>query len=610
VVSTRRQNNIARRICRPHMETLAERVVGKLVAAGVRHVFSVPGGSAMHLNDAFARHPDITVVYQHHEQACGYSAIGYAKATGRLACVCTTSGCGITNAVTAINSAWQDSVGVVFLSGQVDIADVESRILPNGNRLRSVFSSDVDICELVKTIVKGCSEPTTATDCLAALDRLITVATSNRNGPVVLSVPLGLQAKDVSDLSGPAFAVQPALTVLPSATDMAKLARLASQSTRPLVLLGGGVSAPRCREQVREFVSLSKIPTICSWFAMDVIPTDSAEHCGRIGILGERCGNYLVQHCDLLIVLGCRLTKAHAGYRPDMFAPGANIVVVDIDKDELLKTVVNITLPIHADVGSFIDSYIQHPVPSSQWLDVTAAARASWLGDCPASAPLTTVHNICQYALVASVGRARSDSRTTYIACSGSLVNTTFHVLSLGADDRYITSNQAEMGYELPAAIGCAIGDPSKKVIAFVGDGSLQFNVQELNTIAGHHLDIALIVVNNNGYATIANTQSKYFGHIEGCTPETGLRLPILSKIAVGFGIPYTLIANSDGLHGIGRLLSERGPRLIEVRCPPSERHPKLGVRQMPDRSFVSRPFDDMDPPVPPLQVTRGAGRL
>jgi acetolactate synthase-1/2/3 large subunit len=187
-----------------------------------------------------------------------------------------------------------------------------------------------------------------------------------------------------------------------------------------------------------------------------------------------------------------------------------------------------------------------------------------------------------------------------YIACSGSLVNTTFHVLSLGADDRYITSNQAEMGYELPAAIGCAIGDPSRKVIAFLGDGSLQFNVQELNTIVGHQLDITLIVVNNNGYATIANTQKKFFNNVQGCTPETGLRFPVLSDIAAGFGIPYTLITQ---LHDLDHILSERGPRLIEARCPPSERHPKLGVRQIEDRSFVSRPFDDMDPPVPPLQV-------
>ena len=175
------------------------------------------------------------------------------------------------------------------------------------------------------------------------------------------------------------------------------------------------------RVATRKYLGDTNLPAVFTFFSIDLLPTASAQHCGRIGILGERCGNYLIQHCDLLIVLGCRLTKAHVGYNPDLFAPAATIVAIDIDQDELDKDIVPVAHKLHCDIEEFYDHTPVAPAPSVEWLAECGLRRRLWLGDLP-PAPSDDAHGICQYRLVAALGPACAGTPTTFVACAGSVV--------------------------------------------------------------------------------------------------------------------------------------------------------------------------------------------
>lgn len=585
-------------------KSLANVIVTYIVENDINVVFCVPGGFAMFLNHEFANNDKIKVIYMQHELACGYAAMGYAKITGKPACVCTTAGCGITNTISSINSAWQDSCPVLYISGQVKTDDCISVYKDKGINYRNIFGSDANICSIVKDICNLTNEPVTIKECIKILPETLNAISSKRKGPVVLSVPLDIQNKSVDQQKIKELynlkikdinKYEIKKNILKNEIHSVK--KLFKEAKRPIVLVGGGaVSNDSIRTIVRNFIETKNLPSVFTFFSFDMLPTSHRLHCGRIGILGERCGNYLIQHCDLLLVLGCRLTKAHVGYIPSIFSPQAKIIHIDNDITELNKNILNIDVKICNTIENFINEMDNiMPNISKQWSNECNLRREMWLCDLP---PIIPERKMSQYHLIDKIGKLNYEFSTNYIACAGSLITTAYHVLSLSEGDRFITSNQGEMGFEVPAAIGCAIGDQNKRNIVLVGDGSLQFNIQELSTISLLNYNIKILVVNNGGYASIANTQRKYFDSEYGCSSGSGLLMPNLKHIAIAYNIRYKRIDTIDQVESINDVLIDNLPILIEAVCEPCERYPRLGTVKYKDGTFSSRAFDDMEPRV------------
>ena len=581
-------------------KSLANVIVSYIVKNDINVVFCVPGGFAMFLNHEFANNDQIQVIYMQHELACGYAAMGYAKITGNPACVCTTAGCGITNTISSINSAWQDSCPVLYICGQVKTEDCISVHKNKGINYRNIFGSDANICSIVKNICKLTSEPVSIEECITILPHAVSTMLSARKGPVVLSIPLDLQNKSIEynkikNLHSQNIRKSYDKIKEISIKEIELIKNLFKQSKKPILLIGGGcVSSSKMRSLINKYILENNLPSVFTFFSFDIIPTNSYLHCGRIGILGERCGNYLIQNCDLLLILGCRATKAHVGYNPKIFAPNAKIIHVDMDQTELNKQCIKIDIAVHSTIENFLKQTAGFiPNVSHKWMEECKHRRKQWLCDLPPAMP----HGkISQYHFLNQLTKITSKKPTNYIACAGSLITTAYHVLSLSAGDRFITSNQGEMGFELPAAIGCALGNPNKRNIVLVGDGSFQFNNQELSTISILNSNIKILVVNNGGYASIANTQRKYFNSEYGCSAKSNLKMPNLQKMADAYDIRYKKLEVLEKLSEMNEILADSSPLLMEIICEPCERYPKLGTIKNIDGTITSRAFDDMEP--------------
>lgn len=586
------------------MVKLSDYIARFLADHGVRHLFMLTGGGAMHLNDSLGNEPRIKAICNHHEQACAMAAEGYARISGRLGVINVTSGPGGINAMNGVFGAWTDSIPMLVVSGQVKRElCITSYQIPG---LRQLGDQEADIISMVKGITKYAVSVTDPQSIRYHLERALHLATTGRPGPCWIDVPIDVQASQVDPETSRAY--DPAEDNPPYAVDrLSELSRDVLQrlqnAERPVILAGKGIRLAGALDGFETLIRRLGIPVATGWQAIDLLASDDPLYCGRPGDIGNRAGNFAVQNSDLLFVLGCRLSIRHTSHNWKAFARHAFKVQVDADAAELQKPVVQIDLPIHCDARLFLDE-LNRQVGRTPF---DALRHARWLAWCQERVRRYPVvlprHRMLKGCLInpyhfveALFHQLTADD---IVVCGDGTANVVgFQAAIIKKGQRvFCNTGDASMGYDLPAAVGAAVAREGGRVICLAGDGSIQLNIQELQTVAHHRLPVKIFVLNNDGYLSIRTSQANFFKRFVGESPRSGVSFPDMVKLAQAYGLPACRIEGGTFEQQLAEVLNAPGPALCDVMLDPEQAfEPKLSSRALPDGRMVSAPLEDMFP--------------
>lgn len=585
----------------------AQYVAEFLASHGVTHNFMVTGGGAMHLNDAFGHHGGIRNIFNHNEQGCAIAAEAYARVTGKIASVCVTSGPGGTNAITGVMGGWLDSIPMFVVSGQVK-RETTLWSVPE-LKLRQLGDQEFDIIHSVSNMTKYAVMVTEVNDIAYHLEKAWYLANHGRKGPVWLDIPLDVQGAPIDmdalrhfDPEELAFERIPAMTDAQAEEILNKI----SKAKAPLIFAGYGVRLSDSADMLLKLVDKLHIPVAVAWNSGDLIAYDNPYYAGSPSREGTRGSSFIVQNCDLLLVLGSRMSIRTITYNKHDFAKNAYKIAVDVDADELRKPTFVPDMPIHADVHQAMELLLQKTYTPNP-------AHTPWVQWCremvekyPAVLPEyhTVDGPLNPYVFVDELFK-HTDEKDILTLGNGSACVMTFQACKIKQGQRMFTNGGcAAMGYGMPAAVGAAVAVMAEngRVLCIDGDGSLMMNVQELQTISYNQLNVKLFVLNNNGYHSIRQTQRNLFQPpFIGLDKETGVGFPNFAKLADAFGFAYYRLDNEpDCADVIGKVMATAGPVLCEAVVDPGQNFvPKLSSKVLPDGRIVSPSMDDMFPFLP-----------
>lgn len=582
---------------------LSDYVMQFVAGLGVKHVFVVTGGGAMHLNDSLARCKGVEFICNHHEQACAIAAENYAKATGNLGVAMVTTGPGGTNAVTGLAGAWLDSTPVLFLSGQVKRADRMFSADGTPLGVRQKGPQELDIISVVKPLTKYAVTVTDETKIRYHLEKATHLAMSGRPGPVWIDLPLDIQASTIDESSLAGFTPEAASDDGGRLREQVqKVIERLNHSERPFLVVGNGVRLAHAEKEFRELAALLDAPVGTTWVAKDLYGEENTLCMGSPGTLAPRGANFAMQNSDFLLTVGTRMDVPVAGWTRQELARGAFKVMVDVDPAELGKLSDVVELPICTDAGSFLREML------AQQAAIAKVDRNAWKTRCAewkslypiiheehrAKGPVSIYHLAEVIAEVAGPkdqiisGSSGVGIEIFIFAFPGKTGRRIFHTAGLGA-----------MGFGIAASIGVSLATGRSRTICVDGDGGFQMNIQELATVAHHKLPLKFFVLNNDGYAAIRGSQKGFFGKPNiGCDAATGLTLPNLLAVAKAYGLGTARIDDQTDLAGqVRRVLEIPGPVICDVHVLADEpRAPRVTSVQLPNGSMSSKPLEDLWP--------------
>ena len=581
------------------MIKVSEYIVNFFNKNGINTLFTITGGFAMHLNDSFGNNKNYNIYYQHHEQACGYSAVGYTKTCNKPSIVCTTAGCAATNAISPCLVAYQDSLPVLFISGQVKSNESIRTINNKKMKLRHYAGADCDIISAVESITKYAHEITSVDEIESVLINTMRNLITGRPGPVWLSIPVDIQGMFMPTINIPTInQLDKSMDIsLNINTDINLIYNLLLNSKRPLIIAGNGIKLAGCNEKFREFISRYNIPVVTTFLGTDLIESDNKLYCGKIGLIGDRAGNFTLQNCDLLLSLGCRMSQGIVGYRSDWFAREAKIIYIDNDSNELEKTNITYCLKINMDLNVFFNNFNNKLVSYDEWVETCNRWKSKWNYELPLDIIKNdSTNSINPYNFLKQFYIKAPENKIT-LASSGSIVTVAWHMCFIKKGDKFIISTQGDMGFELPASIGAIIAEKDKMCIPILGEGSFQLNIQELQTIVQYNLPVKILLFNNGAYGAIQITQTNFFKNKYGVDTSSGISFPNSENIAKAYGIKYMCVKDNNSIDiCIVDFLSYKGPIILEVFCCVQGRTPRLNAIKNEDGTFTNRPYEDMDP--------------
>lgn len=551
---------------------VSDYITNFIVKNNITKCFSVTGGFAMHLNDSFGQGLD--VVYTHGEQPAGYAALGWSSYTHVPSICCVTSGCGATNATTPCLIAYQDSVPVFFISGQVHRND---NIRSFGGKVRGYFGSDCDIVESVKGITKYAEELTDPRDTLKVLEACYRNLITGRPGPVWLSIPVDVQAMQVPEV----VEMSPPMEISYQSSFPESFLDAWSNSKRPIVLAGNGIHLSKTKEKFKQFLKKHGVPYVVSFFGSDL----GDDYVGKTGLIGDRAGNFAIQNADLILCLGSRLSKSITGYSRDLFGREATVVYLDIDASEFIP-MKKLDIELHMDLRTFFELELPRVMWDPVWNQKTVEWKKLWEDEMPEK----DGPHVCPYRHLNTFFKKKyGDSIVTM--SSGSIYCVGWHMYKYKEGDRFITSGHGDMGYEVAVGMGAALH--GKRTFTILGDGSFQYNIHDLQTIKHYRLPMTLLVFNNDGYGAIKITQNMVFKREYGTSSKSDITFCNIRKIAEAYGIPYYAVREDDD---VGYLEHRDGPIVVEIVCNTQGRYPKLSNKPLPDGTFKNMPYEEMAP--------------
>lgn len=585
---------------------VADYIADMLVKNGIHHVFSVTGGGAMHLNDGLGHKEGLTCIYNHHEQACAIAAESYARINNQIAAVCVTTGPGGTNAITGVLGGWLDSIPMLILSGQVRY---DTTVRSTGLNIRAYGDQEYDIVKMVSNITKYAWMVTDAADIRYCLEKALYLAKTGRPGPVWLDIPLNVQGAyiETEQLRG-YDPLEEQKNVVPKVTDeLAKeiIAKIRN-AKRPVFNAGNGIRIAGAAEIFLRVVEKLGIPVVTGWNSIDLIYDTHPLYTGRAGIMGDRAGNWAVQNSDLLLSIGSRLSIRQVGYQYQSWARAAYTIIEDVDQEELKKPDLHVDMPVWADAKDLLEALernLEEKVPEKQKRN-----QQEWIRCCQnwkKCYPVVQEKHIAQngavnvYAFIGKLSSLLPENKITVVG-NGSACVVGSHAYEIKRGQRFIINSAvASMGYDLPAAIGACIASGEQDMICVTGEGSIQMNLQELQTIIHHRLPIKIFVINNGGYHSIRQTQKNFFGEpLVGIGEDSGdLSFPSMEKLAWAYGYPYQKINDNYKLEEVEKTLQVQGPAICEVFVDTQQKfEPKCASKRLEDGSMVSAPLEDLAP--------------
>lgn len=592
---------------------LADYVADFLASHGVSDVFSVVGGGAMHLNDALGHHKDLTVTYNHHEQACSMAAEAYARLNNKIAAVCVTTGPGGTNALTGVVGGWLDSIPMFIISGQVryDTTARYAMQFTDGLPLRAVGDQEYDIVKSVCHMTKYATMIENPNDIRYALEKGWHLATTGRPGPVWIDIPVNFQGGyiETDELTG--YNKEEDDCNLPPEVSFDTIDAVIEKiknAKRPVLHAGYGIRLSGGYEAFRKVIEKLNIPVVTYWNAVDLIEDDNPLYTGRAGNMGDRAGNWAIQNADLIIAIGTRISIRQVGYNWKTWARCAEVIMVDIDRAEMKKPTLHVDMPVWADAKDFLeklDGRIENaPLhDGSTWLETCR----KWKKDYPVVSKAQWEYNgngVNVYAFMRYMSSQLPEGSLTAVsngACC--VVGNQAYVIKKGSR---MANNSAiaSMGYGLPAAIGTCIGGGRKNTICLEGDGSIMMNLQELMTIITNKLPIKIFLINNDGYHSIRLTQNNLFKEQKkiGIGPESGdLSFPEFKKIAEAFGYRYYCAKSNEEMKNVvDEVIGLDGAVFCEIFTDTEQVwEPKSSTKRLPDGTLVSPPLEDLAPFLP-----------
>ena len=633
----------------------------KLVEFGITQVFTVTGGGAMHLNDALGHQEGLTCLYNHHEQACAIAAECYARVQGRIAAVCVTTGPGGTNAITGVVGGWLDSIPMLVLSGQVRY-DTTARW--SGVGIRAMGDQEFDITKAIDCMTKYSEMVIDPMRIRYCLEKAIYLAYSGRPGPAWLDIPLNVQgayieteeligfsqedyeaggdgwaapsgSKTEADNAGQGEKRQvlpPAVTRETARVIIEKI----KKSQRPVINAGNGIRIGHAFEGFSRVVEKLGVPVVTGWDSEDCMPDDHPLYTGRGGGMGDRAGNFAIQNSDLVLSLGSRLSISQVGYNYSTWARAAYTIVNDIDPEELKKPSVHIDMAVHADVKDLLEQLERvldeeygngQPVfaggaglPGMTWTDTCRMWKEKYPVVLPKHYDHGEEEDANVYAFMKEMS-SRLKEEQVIVVGNGSACVVGGHACIIKQGQRFISNSAiASMGYDLPAAIGACMAvregdaqegrmqdtelqDTSSDIILITGDGSIQMNLQELQTIIHHRMPIKIFLINNGGYHSIRQTQKNFFGEpLVGIGVDShDLSFPDMEKLAAAYGYPYCRAChNGELVPAIETALRTDGPVICEIFVSRDQNfEPKSAAKRLPDGTMVSPPLEDLSPFLP-----------
>ena len=578
---------------------VSKQIADWLVKHGIEQVFSVTGGGSMFLNYDLGSHPNLKCTFMHHEQACAMAAEGYARVTGKPAVVMVTTGPGSINAMNGVYGAFTDSIPMIVISGQVKRETcLDWYDLPNLRQLGDQEGPTIAMANPICKYAKLVREPS---DLEVMLPTAYTQAVSGRPGPVWLDIPIDVQ-NSTTVLSIPDAVLPDLIHQDNIEAECSIIIEKLKSAKRPLILGGTGVRLAGATDRLLKLVERTGIPMATAW-THDLIPSDHTLFAGRPGSIGTRAGNFCLQSADFVLVLGSRLNIRQTGYNWKAFAKDAWLVHVDVDPAELKKPTVEPDQTILSDVNYFLDKF-ENTLPQlpsyERW--------AKWCKDIGTKYAAINEHKqvsgqpLNSYVIVHRIIEQLRDD-DVMVSGNASACILPFQVGNIKGKQRlFSNSGSASMGHDLPTAIGASTA--AKRVICFAGDGSLQMNIQELQTLKTAGTNVIVVVLNNAGYLSIRQTHENFFGQIIGATPASGVDFPDFVAVAKAYGIPGQTISSEADLLRLDQLLAQDGPLVIDIIVDPAQNFvPRMKARLDDNGNFIPLFLDDMFPFLDPAEL-------
>lgn len=566
----------------------------------IKDIFMLSGAGSMHLTDGVACNPKIRAICVHHEQSASMALEAYARANENFAVGYFSTGPAALNALTGLGGAWQDSVPCLFISGNVKRSNCSHTEGVPG--LRQFGVQELDIIPVVSSLTKYAVHLTDPQLIRYELEKAVSIAKSGRPGPVWLDIPMDVQSAYIDPETLTGFQVK---TDKPAAhaRDIAYVSGLIQNAKRPVIIAGRGIRLANARDLLKELASSFNIPVVTPYLGIDNLRHDLDIYIGKTGVKGDRAANFAMQNADLILAIGTSLHITVVGYEYEQFAREAKKVVIDIDITSHLKRTIKLDCLIQSDANFAIAEIIKSlklskVIKDSEWL----IKCVYWKKKYPVCLPEyeKSVNAINVYSFMDRLSKLAS-ADDVFIGDAGSAIYAVSQgVMLLHDRQRYIPSSaMATMGYSVPAAIGVSVALGDARVLAITGDGSLQLNIQEIQTILHYKLPIKLFIWNNDGYLSIRASQKNYFEErYIGEGVRSGVSIPDTLKIAEAYGINAARVSDLKELDlAIQRALDFEGPYILEIITPPEQPIiPTVSSRVNADGSMSSRPLEDMAP--------------
>lgn len=577
------------------MKRLADYLIEFLSRNGINHIFTITGRGTLFLNDAIAASKTVASISMHNEQAASYAAVAYANTNENIAACLVSTGCGSTNAITGVLNAWQDNIPCIFISGQNKLKET-SRY--SGIPIRTYGQQEADIVEIINSITKYSVMITNPSHIRHELEKAKYLALSGRKGPVWIDIPLDIQNSRVDDNLLKSFSLKPKVINSVLANNVEKVENLILKSKRPSILIGSGVRSASAIIEFKSFINKTRIPVTFSNSAVDIYNTKNNFSIGSVGVMGcSRAGNFTVQNCDLLIVMGCRLSSLTSGPDPAKFAREAKIVIIDIDPIEHSKNNVSFDHLIISHLKDFLDSLNQKNIKKTEknWLDKCLHWKKIFQNT---EKQFSNEDKVDLYQLSKAFTKVLP-KKATFITDSGLVELILPTNIQFNSSQRCIhPSSQGSMGYALPAIIGSYYANQNDPIISVIGDGSIMMNLQELETLKFHNIPAKIFIINNNVYAVIRKRQKELFRKRSiGTDKSNGVSCPDFKKIAKAFDINYAFIHDNNNLYEeLTSVLNMEGLVICEILCPEDQDYIQIAYAKNSKGKLIVRPIEDQAP--------------